>query len=366
MEKMSETVMSESQRTRCRNIMVGHAESLICGHSDEIMDTLNEMFESSPDDKASLDIPIVLRVKRDVDAGYTFGGKIDIRKVEHVKDSVDDITYNPNLPDLPGFEDGKVPQKKKADKAEVISGDQLKCLWAAANEAKIDELDIKTGVKEYWNVEHVHDIPATKFQEVMDWIKDGCKKIEKAKPGDNGNVFVFKDGSKAPVFDYEDVKEEKIAPVNKEALTAKSLLDYKLPETPFRLIRGKAKDGKTVTYYIDLLPATEAAPKPEEAPANAPEEKKSKGRQKKAEAASAPEKQSEEKKPEEKKADVQTQAQNISLFLAKHNLSVAEVETLLRQEKRLGISTSLQTNQNVQQYVFDNIEGIKEALTKTE
>ncbi len=73
---MPETKMSESQRTRCRNIMVGHAESLICGHSDEIMNTLNEMFESSLEDKASLDIPIVLRVKRDVDAGYTFGGII--------------------------------------------------------------------------------------------------------------------------------------------------------------------------------------------------------------------------------------------------------------------------------------------------
>jgi len=139
--------MSENQRTRCRNIMVGHAESLICGHSDEIMNTLNEMFESSADDKASLDIPIVLRVKRDVDAGYTFGGKIDIRKVERVKDSVDDITYNPNLPDLPGFEDGKVPKTKKADKPEVISGDQLKCLWAVANENKVDEIDIKEALK---------------------------------------------------------------------------------------------------------------------------------------------------------------------------------------------------------------------------
>lgn len=221
------------------------------------------------------------------------------------------------------------------------------------------------GRKSLWRLDENKIIDS----EDMDLLDNGTvedEKEEKAKPGDNGKVFVFKDGREAPICDYEDVKDEKITPVNQIAMSAKSVLDYKLPETPFRIIRGKAADGKTVTYFIDLLPVPAESPEPENAPANAPEEKKGKGHGKKKEAAQAPapEKQPEEKKPEEKNPDTQAQAQNISLFLAKHNLSVSEVETLLRRQKILGISTSLQTNPSVQQYVIDNIEVVKEDLAK--
>lgn len=238
-----------------------------------------------------------------------------------------------------------------------VKNKPVECEWRFNNP--------RHGRKSLWRLDENKIIDS----EDMDLLDNGTvedEKEEKAKPGDNGKVFVFKDGREAPIFDYEDVKDEKLAPVNKIAMSAKSVLDYKLPETPFRIIRGKAADGKTVTYFIDLLPVPAESPEPEKAPANAPEEKKGKGLcKKKEEAAQAPAPEKQPEAPEEKKADTQAQAQNISLFLAKHNLSVAEVETLLRQEKRLGISTSLQTTATAVEYVMNNIEGIKEALKKT-
>lgn len=239
------------------------------------------------------------------------------------------------------------------------------------------------GKKSLWRLDE-NRIIDTQDMDLLDSGTVEEEKEEKKKPGDNGAKFVLANRT-VDIVDYEDVSAELTTEVLKDTVIAKSMngdkmvafteadllaKSFKAPDGNFRIIRGKSKDGKTTNYFIQKLPATES-PEPEKAPANAHEEKKGKGRGKKKEEAApapAPEKQQEspeEKKPEEKKPDTQAQAQNISLFLAKHNLSVAEVETLLRQEKRLGISTSLQTTATAVEYVMNNIEDIKEALKKT-
>ena len=100
------TQMKESQLKKCQEHMVNTVCGLVKSHSEEMMDTINELYEASGTErKANLDVPVVLRVKREADTGYTFSGKIYIRKVERIKDETHPIKYNPELPDLPGLDD---------------------------------------------------------------------------------------------------------------------------------------------------------------------------------------------------------------------------------------------------------------------
>lgn len=231
--------------------------------------------------------------------------------------------------------------------------------------------DPRHGRKSLWRLDE-NKIIESEDMDLLDTGKVEDVPIEKpAKPGDNGKVFVFKDGREAPIFDYADVKDEKIVPVNKVALSVKSVLGYNdLPEEAFRLIRGKAVDGKTVTYYIDLLPVSTESPAPE---ASAPvEEKKGKGRNKKEDAAPVTEQAKTEtpaagKKPEAPKSKPLPAAKEevIAAFLAKHNLSMKEVEDYLRSIAVLIPNKQLQESQQAIDYTKANIEKIKSALKKT-
>jgi len=343
-----ETMMTLGQRKRCEALMVDVVKDLVSGHSDEIVDTLNELYDSCPDKKAGLDVPVVLRVKRDEDIGYTFSGKIDIRKVEHIKDERDPVNYNPNLPDLPGFEDGKIPKTKKP--AAVINGDQLPM-----------------------------DKPGDNAQE-----KGDCK-----------GVFVFGGGRTATIVDYEDVKGELAPEVLKKDAIFKGIKDGKcltftqeelleladLPEGNFLVIRARKPDTDEIGYFMQKLPAAAAETKPEADICGHPHADGKRvctkpsghdGRhsygQRPAEpiepspGESATESSNAPEDIEEPEAEPE---ESIALFLTRHGLALADVEAHLRREGKLGFTKALKDCPKVCDYVRKNIGVIKQEMKKS-
>ncbi|OGV45826.1 MAG: hypothetical protein A2017_18165 [Lentisphaerae bacterium GWF2_44_16] len=359
------TFLKESQMQRCKTLMVEVVEDLVGNHADEIVNTLNELYDSSPDKKAGLDVPVVLRVKRDVDLGYTFGGKIDIRKVERIKDERDPVTYNPNLPDLPGFEDGKTPEE-------------------TAKKEEIEEPEKKEEKKKCKKSGKSEKTPG---------------EIENLKEGDNGDVFKFKNSRVVDIVDYIDVVKELTPETIKNMISSKKTAEGKLKpfkeaelliffadkddfeKIEFRLIRGGS--GDKAGYFIQKLgerkpevpesseEQKEASPEKEEKSSEeaVPEPcgyahkdgirkcKKPAGHEgghsygtaeeAAAKASSAPEKKEE----------------NISLLLAKHGLSLDETEVYLRRIKKLpGLTIHLDKVPASVQYVRENIDFIAEEI----
>jgi len=352
--------------------MVEVVEDLVKGHSTEIINTVNELYDSSSERKAGLDIPVVLRVKRDLDTGFTFSGKIDIRKVERIKDERSPINYNPDIPDPPGYEDGKVPDSSK-DKSSDKNSDNKSD--NSADNVGATESDTKA------------ENPPAETPE---------------KTGDNKNFFVWPDGKKAEIVNYDDVTNELTEEVCKKDLVRKQteqglspfkeneLVEFKgLPEGAFRVIRGINKSGNEIRYFLQKLhtaPEAEAplcgvehkdgrkckrpaghtgkhsfGTKPENTGIE-PEkgaDSESNGEEdpyKEVEGETAP---APTPAPTPKKAEKE---ESIALFLAKHELALADVEKYLRNNGKLGMKLPLLGTRTAEEYVRKNIETIKKEI----
>lgn len=381
------TLMKTSQRDRCKNLMIEVVEDLVKGHSKEIIDAVNELYENSGDErKAGLNIPVILKVRRQVDIGYTFSGKIDIRKVECITDERDPVTYNPDLPDLPGFEDGKVPAQKQPEKnnAETEQASKGKKETAAEDNQSGTENQENAGKNEKKTGKDEKSTPVSE------------KNDENLKTGDCGNVFRWLE-REAEIVDFEEIKSQ-ITPEIKDKFIAygknsktgnptaffeMQLLDLdpdKIPDGDLQVIRGNA-DGLSCYY---LLPGGGlASPQSENSVHSEPELcgaphadgvrvcQKPKGHEGRHSYGAKPENtgiKPENAAPGNNKALNGTNTEpadtDIVKFLAENDIALADAEMVLRSAGKLMYSKELKDYPPACKYVRENIETIKDAVAE--
>lgn len=95
--------MNEEQLEKCKDLMINAVSNMVETYHEEIIKTVNELFDESDVGKATLEIPIKLKVEFKQNTGYVFTPSITVKKVSEIKDSLDSVVFDPFNPDLPGI-----------------------------------------------------------------------------------------------------------------------------------------------------------------------------------------------------------------------------------------------------------------------
>jgi hypothetical protein len=313
--------LTENQEKRCKELMTDKVIGLIKKHARDIIRTTNEIYDESEGGNASLDVPITLRVKYDDEKGYTFGTNIEVKKVTKIKDTSDPVSYNPQIPDLPGFEDGNIPEglgdngqtfffvkgnpcpiidrdtefetegwinigkpinqgkivnaiKKDGFKYRVLRGDYDGEICYQLQKKKLDEetKSEEPEAKEEKPVEAPQEAPAAEEKAAPEVPVEEAKQENAAIVlGDIGNEFIIAEGVKIRIFDKDKLTDEAAfinnnPPVNTEALSESELIGSGLEKQPtaYTIIRGAKKDTGEIRYFLCCQNDAPAAEQPKD------------------------------------------------------------------------------------------------------